>query len=137
MLGVTYQEVCSLFETTEQLIPLGMSRCDDQLRPSCTCQIDSSCSSVCALCYQLHCTVTSCNARLYTAINGYTLQHTATHCDALYILQHTAAHCSMLQHIARLQNDRSLLLFIGMWVATHPHVGTHSYESHTSFTRVT
>jgi hypothetical protein len=38
-----YQDVCSLLESTEEMIPFGKSRCDEAQRPSCTCQIDNDC----------------------------------------------------------------------------------------------
>jgi len=41
-LGVSYQDVCSFFETTPELIPFGLSSCVDKAR--CQCQVDNACA---------------------------------------------------------------------------------------------
>lgn len=43
--GASYQEVCSLFETTPELIPFGISSCTDANRMGCTCQVDNQCNN--------------------------------------------------------------------------------------------
>jgi len=40
--GVSYQDVCSFYETRPELIPFGLSSCVD--KPSCTCQVDNACA---------------------------------------------------------------------------------------------